>query len=97
MIADPSLAERRAGSWPGKPRLRGARSAPSGFAYTEAADGTVRITHDGRMATILRGARAGKFLAEVVSDPQQVMARWTGNYRRGNERIARQHPRNRGR
>ena len=30
-------------------------------------------------------------------DDQQVMARWTGNYRHGNERQARQNPRNRGR
>ena len=26
---------------------------------------------------------------------QQLMARVTGNYKRGNERVARQHPRNR--
>jgi hypothetical protein len=25
------------------------------------------------------------------------MARWTGNYKRGNERTAKDHPRNRGR
>ena len=30
------------------------------------------------------------------ADPQLVMARWTGDYRRGNERTARAHPRNRG-
>ncbi|MFG1884532.1 hypothetical protein [Micromonospora sp. NPDC049102] len=41
-------------------------------------------------------ARAAEFLAEVDDDPQLVMARWTGNYRHGNERTARQHPRNRG-
>ncbi|GAB3361188.1 hypothetical protein GCM10027452_26040 [Micromonospora halotolerans] len=28
--------------------------------------------------------------------PRLVMVRWTGNYRRGNERTAREHPRNRG-
>jgi hypothetical protein len=52
------------------------------------------ITHHGRTATVLRGARAQEFLAEVDDDPQEVMARWTGNYRRGNERTAKQHPRN---
>jgi hypothetical protein len=41
--------------------------------------------------------RAAQFLAEVDDDPQGVMARWTGNYRRGNERTARHHSRNRGR
>lgn len=65
------------------------------------------ITHHGRRATVLRGQRAAEFLAEVGADgpdepsadadadAQLVMARWTGNYRRGNERTARDHPRNR--
>ena len=70
-----------------------------GFDYDERRDGTVLITHHGRRATVLRGPRAAEFLAEVASDqqsdPQGVMARWTGNYKRGNERQARQHPRNR--
>ncbi|MEV0270468.1 MAG: hypothetical protein HOV71_21140 [Hamadaea sp.] len=70
--------------------------APSGFDYLVRADGTVVITHRGRAATTLRGGRAAEFLAEVDDDPQEVMARWTGNYRRGNERTARNHPRNRG-
>ncbi len=30
----------------------------------------------------------------AVGDPQEVMARLTGNYKRGNERTARNHPRN---
>lgn len=71
-----------------------------GFAYTVRNDGTVVITHHGRLATVLRGRRAEEFLAEVGSDPQRTdpqgaMARWTGNYKRGNERTAKQHPRNR--
>lgn len=68
--------------------------APSGFAYSlRGAD--VVITHHGRTATVLRGARAAEFLDEVESgDGQLLMARITGNYRRGNERTARQHPRN---
>ena len=54
------------------------------------------ITHRGRAAGTLRGARAEKFLAEVESgDAQLVMARWTGAYKFGNERTARDHPRNR--
>ncbi|MEV6968578.1 hypothetical protein AB0M47_26025 [Hamadaea sp. NPDC051192] len=70
--------------------------APNGFDYLVRADGTVVITHHGRAATTLRGGRAAEFLAEVDDDPQETMARWTGNYRRGNERTARNHPRNRG-
>jgi hypothetical protein len=71
---------------------------PSGFRFEQRDDGTVLITHRGRHASTLRGARAAEFLDEVASgDAQLVMARWTGNYKRGNERMAKQHPRNRGR
>ncbi|MFJ3901807.1 hypothetical protein [Streptomyces sp. NPDC090025] len=70
---------------------------PRGFVYAERADGTVVITHHGRAAATLRGPRARQFLAEAEGgDPQLVMARWTGSYRFGNERTAREHPRNRG-
>jgi hypothetical protein len=69
-----------------------------GFDYHVRADGSVIITHRGRSATTVRGGRAAAFLAEVEhGDAQEVMARWTGNYRRGNERTARNHPRNVGR
>jgi hypothetical protein len=45
---------------------------------------------------VLRGAAAQRFLADVeAGDPQSVMARATGNFKRGNERQARNHPRNR--
>lgn len=70
---------------------------PEGFAYTTRGD-DVLITHHGKPATTLRGRRAAEFLDDVeTTDPQELMARVTGNYRRGNERTARQHPRNRGR
>jgi hypothetical protein len=70
----------------------------SGFQFEQRADGVVVITHHGRHATTLRGGRAARFLAEVAAgDPQLVMARWTGNYKRGSERAASDHPRNRGR
>ncbi|MBC9733615.1 hypothetical protein [Nocardioides marmotae] len=70
-------------------------SRPEGFAYVRRGDGSVVVTHHGRVAATLRGGRAAEFLAEVEDDPQLAMARWTGNYRHGNERTARQHPRNR--
>lgn len=70
---------------------------PRGFTYERHRDGSVVLTHHGRAAGVLRGARAEKFLAEVESgDAQLVMARWTGAYRFGNERQARNHPRNQG-
>ncbi len=52
----------------------------------------------GRHATTLRGVAAADFLDDVErGDPQELMARLTGNYKRGNEREARNHPRHRGR
>ncbi|MCY7401208.1 MAG: hypothetical protein LH477_09645 [Nocardioides sp.] len=71
-------------------------TGPDGFTYV-ARGGEVVITHDGRKATVLRGDAAGRFLADVEhGDDQELMARVTGNYRRGNERTAKNHPRNRG-
>ena len=74
----------------------------NGFEYDVRRDGEIVITHHGKRATVLRGPRAQEFIAEVEGAPdelsaQQVMARWTGNYKRGNERTARAHPCNRGR
>jgi hypothetical protein len=66
-----------------------------GFEFQERG-GEVLITHRGRKAATLRGKAAARFLEDVArGDPQQVMARATGNYRRGNERLAKSHPRNR--
>jgi hypothetical protein len=59
---------------------------PAGFEYV-IRGGDVLITHRGRTAATLRGAAAERFLAKVArDDPQHVMARATGNYKRGNER-----------
>ena len=63
-----------------------------GFSFRTAKDGAVAISRDGRTVTILRGARAQRFLAKAHDAPvaaqQQLMARATGNYKRGNERHA---------
>ena len=68
----------------------------SAFEYRVRKDGDVVIHHHGRQVTVLRGKAATRFLADVERrDPQEVMARATGNYRRGNERQAGAHPRNR--
>lgn len=57
---------------------------PSGFEYKAHKNGSVVIKHNGKKATVLRGERAQKFLRRVESrDPQEVMARITGNYKRG--------------
>lgn len=70
-----------------------------GFRFREAGRGEVNITHHGKHAATLRGDKADAFLQDMqVSNhrgQQQEMARVTGNYKRGNERQARNHPRNR--
>jgi hypothetical protein len=60
--------------------------SPNGFEYSLRKNGEVVIFHKGRLAATLRGKSAKAFLARVSSsDPQQVMARATGNYKRGNQ------------
>jgi hypothetical protein len=61
--------------------------APEGFEYRERKSGEVHIFRAGSLVTVLRKGAAQRFLRDVeASDPQEVMARVTGNYRRGNER-----------
>lgn len=70
-----------------------------GFRHRRRKNGDVEILHRGRLASTLRGEDAAEFLAELAqlsdAEAQQLMARITGNYKRGNERLAAQHPRNR--
>ena len=70
-----------------------------GFTFRQRKDGQVQVLHRGRLASTLRGADAHDFLSTVQactpSGAQQLMARVTGNYKRGNERLAAEHPRNR--
>lgn len=70
-----------------------------GFSYRSRKNGDIEILHHGRVASTLRGTDAVDFVAEIEAgdevDAQQLMARITGNYKRGNERMAGQHPRNR--
>ncbi|AZI56816.1 hypothetical protein EH165_00135 [Nakamurella antarctica] len=67
---------------------------PSGFECEVTGDGVV-IRHHGRRGTTLRGAAAERFLSDMQCDDQQeLMARVTGNYKHGNERAAKNHPRN---
>lgn len=76
-----------------------AESHDLGFSYRTRKNRDIEILHHGRVASTLRGNEAANFLAEVeageAGDAQQLMARITGNYKRGNERLASQHPRNR--
>ena len=70
--------------------------APERFTYRLRKNGDIEVLHHGRPAAVLRGSAAARFLIDVdTGDPQELMARITGNYRRGNERTAMNHPRNR--
>ena len=70
-----------------------------GFTYRSRKNGDVEILHHGRVATTLRGHDAADFMTEAPepasAEAQQLMARLTGNYKHGNERLASSHPRNR--
>ena len=60
------------------------------FSHATRADGSVVISYHAAPVTILRGKAAAKFatrMADVDADAaQQLMARATGNFKRGNER-----------
>ena len=51
----------------------------------------MRVVRDGRSIVTVRGAAARKLAAQLGNDDardQQLLARATGNYKRGNERGA---------
>jgi hypothetical protein len=59
---------------------------PHGFSYVQRKNGEDVISHHARVATLLRGRKPERFLADVVDgDDQELMARLTGNYKRGTE------------
>jgi hypothetical protein len=70
-----------------------------GFSIRQRTCGVVQVLRHGKLVATLRGADAAGLLAEAdrasESEIQQLMARLTGNYKRGNERLASGHPRNR--
>lgn len=60
------------------------------FAWRVTADGAVLVSRGGRRVVTVAGARGAKLATqlETASDEhaQQLLARATGNYKRGNER-----------
>ena len=63
---------------------------PEGFTYRERKPGEIEVRHFGTLAATLRGRQAEQFRTRAVGatdvELQQLMARVTGNYKRGNER-----------
>lgn len=82
--------EGRATAAPQDPGLpAGLASDP--FDYRVLASGEVHVTRGGRVVTVVRGKAAERLLArlgESAAQDQQLLARVTGNYKRGNERRA---------
>jgi hypothetical protein len=70
-----------------------------GFTVKESNTDELIIFHRGKQAANLRGSRARELKADLdastFGEQQQLLARLTGNYKRGNERTAKNHPRNR--
>ena len=70
-----------------------------GFTHREAKSGAILLSHHGMQVTTLRGKSAAEFLRKSAkldfAGQQQLMARLTGNYKRGNERQGKNHPKNR--
>lgn len=60
------------------------------FDYQATKSGQVRIFRSGQLVTVIAGAQAAKLLPKLEraggDTQQQLLARATGNYKRGNER-----------
>jgi hypothetical protein len=61
------------------------------FSFVARADGSIVIRYHSAPVTLLRGKSAERFAAKVAGADaavaQQVMARATGSFKRGNERV----------
>ncbi len=66
------------------------RFADEVFSYRTNKDNKVFISWQGKQVMILKGKKAEQFLAKITSlehrEAQLVMAKVTGNFKRGNER-----------
>lgn len=64
-----------------------------GFRFNTNKNGDLDISRHDRSVTILRGAQASKAILKLSQLPfsgqQQLLARLSGNYRRGNEKRSR--------
>lgn len=69
-----------------------------GFTWEVRKESEVFVRHRGKPAATLRGCKAAEFLDLANNSDgnaaQQALARLTGNYKRGNEGVAKGHKRN---
>jgi len=68
------------------------------FSYRAAKSGLVHISYNGKIVTTLSGPNSSRFLANVdcadSESAQLTMAKVTGNFKHGSERVSRNHIRN---
>lgn len=61
------------------------------FSYRINKDKKVFISYEGKQVTILSGGKAEKFIADIADanakEAQLIMAKVTGNFKRGNEKL----------
>ena len=61
------------------------------FTYRITKDKKVFISYEGKQVTTLSGSKAEKFIADIADadgkEAQLVMAKVTGNFKRGNEKL----------
>ena len=66
--------------------------APTDFSYRITKDNRILISWCGQQVVIVTGARAAKLMAQLTNsnpeEQQMLLARITGNFKRGNERPA---------
>jgi len=64
------------------------------FTYRVTKDNKVFISYEGRQVTTLSGKQAEGFIAKIGhaegKDAQLIMAKVTGNFKRGNEKLFKQ-------
>jgi len=60
------------------------------FSYRVTKDGKVFVSWQGKQVAVLCGVKAADFIADITGaeakDAQLIMARVTGNFKRGNEK-----------
>lgn len=60
------------------------------FSFRQYKNGSVSVSYEGKEVTILKGIKAQKFSSQIENanelEAQLIMAKITGNFKRGNER-----------
>lgn len=70
------------------------KNLPTGFTFQVNKDGSIKIFHHGQLATSFRAKKASQVISKLErldeAGQQHWMARLTGNYKHGNERLGKQ-------